>query len=393
MLNLQKESQDELPLGKILGITVFILLIGIGGLKWYGDYQNEQEADKWYIKAKDYCRSNDSAGCITAIDKALSRKEKPEYLKVKFNVLYSQSKLYESKALLEKLIALDPKNAHLYYLMSNLQYNDDDLKAATQSIEKAVQLEPRDVTYRISQAALYSHASDIDKARKVYEQLLQEDPNNFNAWDQYANAYANNNMENEALALRLKGVAQFPNDFRHHFGLASLYDNMDKEAEAVKEYRRSLEVHPLKNSIAATRIFEITGKHVPPTLENLKTDQIPFESKAKVMFIEASVNGVQGRFLLDTGASFSVIFKSKAAQFDIHPQKITLPMEAANGAIIQAPVAYGNLRIGRYDIQNSCFTVIPDLHDPNVDGIIGMNVMEGFQFEIDQSSHLITLKR
>jgi predicted aspartyl protease len=126
-------------------------------------------------------------------------------------------------------------------------------------------------------------------------------------------------------------------------------------------------------------------------LENATTDTLPIETRNRLTFVTADINGNKGRFLLDTGASISVVFKSKAPQYRLAPLDQVITAETANG-FAQAPLAYGHLRLGRQDIDNARFAVLKDLSNASVDGIIGMDILGLFRFEIDRNQGLLTLR-
>jgi clan AA aspartic protease (TIGR02281 family) len=368
-----------------------MIMLGVG-FSWYANIQQEKKADEWLAQAQDNYRTNNLSQGLVNIDKALAIKEKPEYLKVKLNILYNQNKVSETKLVLTKLIQFEPTNPHYYYLRGLMAFNEENLAEALQDMSKAAELKPDNLFYLLQKAILLSDLQKNDESTQLFEKLLKLDPKNYDVWDQYSIALYDNGFTDKAFAIRKRGLEAFPKNFMHHFGMANLLDETGRKQEAVEAYKQSLMLHPLEDSIAAKRIYEITGKRVPPEWENLTSDAVPFESQGNVMFVTADVNGEKGRFLVDTGASFAIIFKSKVDKFKVKLLPVVIPIQTANG-FIQASIAYGDLQLGKYNMNDVKFAVSPDLSDNSVDGVIGMNVLNDFKFEIDQASHEIRLKR
>lgn len=390
MKTLSTETSSDRSIFKITaGISLVVL--AFMGLGWFWvRHENSKKADTYYAKAQDACEHDHLDSCLSQLTQALQLQEKPEYYRLKFNALFSQDKTYESRQVLEKLLQLEPNNAHYHYLMSRIAENAGEEKLSFQSLDKALQLQPNNGDYQIAKATMLVERDRRKEAIPIYEQLLTKEPRHYHYWDQYALSYSNYEQWKPALKIRLRGVQQNPKDFYQYFGLGQLYDSMGKKADAVSAYRHSLELHPLENSIAASRIYALTGTRVPATLENATTDSLPLETHGNLSYITADINGTKGRFLLDTGASLSVVFKSKAFRYQLTPLTQVISAETANG-FTQAPLTYGSMRLGRQDIENVRFAILKDLSNPAVDGIIGMDVLGLFRFEIDRNEGLLTL--
>ncbi len=143
-----------------------------------------------------------------------------------------------------------------------------------------------------------------------------------------------------------------------------------------------MELNPRKGSLAAARYFEITHTRVPPELENISVDEIELETRGNTMYIGARINGMPGRFVLDTGASFTAIHERSAARFGILPTSQSVPMQTANG-VIQAPVAFADIQVGRHSMPRSGVLLIPDPGNTAEDGLLGMDSLRQLNAQID----------
>lgn len=390
-MRLTQTQEPEFPLGKLIALICGAgLILGLLGA-WFMDFQTVQQADEFYATAQDHFKNNRAESSLASIKRALLLKEKPEYLKLKVDVLLNQNKPYEADLVLEKLLPMEPKAAHLRSLSGRLAYADENTDKAIQRYQEAIAIEPANTDYKVELANLYFRAGKAKEATALFDSLIEKMPQYKLAWNQYITALINQEKSEPAIALAQRSVAQFPTDSDFHFLLATAYDRAGQNQNAAASYLKSLELEPMKDSIAATRIFELTGKRVPLRLEQMDSRQVPFEREGKVMFVQARVNGRSGRFLLDTGASLSVLYSNRLADYGIHSTDATIEAETAGG-MIQAPVAYADVEMGNQSESSLRFAILPPPKQIEADGIIGMNFLEKFRFEIDQNSHKITLQ-
>ena len=120
--------------------------------------------------------------------------------------------------------------------------------------------------------------------------------------------------------------------------------------------------------------------------------------------IKASINGVKGLFILDTGASNSCVGFEAAQKFSLKKVKDSKILAAGAGAIgMFTQVSKNNtLKIGRLKIDKSAL-VLFDLSHVNaalinynaqpVDGIIGADVLKKVKGIIDYEKKYLYLKK
>lgn len=387
-MSIYSNDDSGLPLGKlILGSTLVIVLV-IAGFQLYAMTQADKKAEQFLAVARDHTRLQRPEQALQAIEQSLRLKEKPEALELKANIQMNQNHVYAADKTLERLIELKPDNAHYRYMAGIAALNEEELNEASEHLREAVRLEPQNADYAVALANMLHREGKTKEAKAQYEALIKKDPQYKIAWQQYQLAFSNSGAHEEAVKIAERALKQFPNDSDFYFLLATTFDNMGKKAEAVAAYRKSLELEPMQDSVAAQRIYEITGKHVPLHLENMAADSIPFESRNKLMYVEGEVNGRKGRFLLDTGASVSVIYASRIAKYNLLPSPLRIEVQTANG-VIQVPVTYGSVKLGRQRVEPVVLGVLPDPKKLDADGIIGMNVMSEFRMEIDRNARRI----
>lgn len=387
----ETKRETDFSLGKCLLIVGIVIGLAGGALWYFINQESAKEADKLWVQAKDELQNRQFDTGLDHINKAIQWMEKPEYLETKADLFYNQGKAFELEKVLERLMILKPKQAHYAYLAGNIAYNDGRDADALARYEMACKAEPGNTDYQLARANQLMRVNRKTEALRLFREIIRKDPSNPETWNQLALNYSNNSNYSEALAIRQEAIRQFPNEPLHYFQLGQLDESMGKKQNAVAAYRKSLELHPLQNSIAAERIFSLTGKRVPPKLEALVTDRVPFQAYGNLMLVSTEVNGRRGMFLVDTGASVSVVFDRAFSQYGLRKSERMMAVETAGG-FINVPATYTTVRIGRYAIDNVMLAISPALKSiPGTDGIIGMNILQNFRMDVDHQSHMLVL--
>jgi len=134
--------------------------------------------------------------------------------------------------------------------------------------------------------------------------------------------------------------------------------------------------------VAAKRYYEITHTRVPPQLEAIRADEIPLDRHGSILFIQASINGVPGRFILDTGASVTSVVPDSLQKFKIIPSSQTAKMRTANGAV-HAALAYADIELGQHTLRQAMISVLPEGLGPDCDGLFGLDSLRQLNAQLD----------
>lgn len=91
-------------------------------------------------------------------------------------------------------------------------------------------------------------------------------------------------------------------------------------------------------------------------------------------WLEASLNGVPARFLVDTGATVTAVSEEVAAQAGLQPRRGGVPVRiaTANGAMNAEISSADNLSFGNVEARGVDVVIAPSLGTTNV---LGMNVL------------------
>ena len=144
-------------------------------------------------------------------------------------------------------------------------------------------------------------------------------------------------------------------------------------------------------------------KTLPEILIKENYKKIKFKiSKTQHLLIKASINGVKGSFILDTGASNSCVGFEVVELFQLNPGTSKTKAAGAGATDMFTQIAKNNtLQLGRWK-SNDFHLVIFDLSHVNqaltqhkakpVQGIIGADVLLNGKAIIDYFNHCLYLK-
>jgi clan AA aspartic protease (TIGR02281 family) len=123
---------------------------------------------------------------------------------------------------------------------------------------------------------------------------------------------------------------------------------------------------------------------------------IPFLKNGAVMVVKATVNEkVSANFVVDTGASYTMISRATAKELDIDLEKKlpTIPFQTVNGTI-QAPlITLDSIELGGMRIRDLTAAVHDISSDPGSVGLLGLNFLNNFRMDIDMKGQILVLEK
>jgi predicted Zn-dependent protease/predicted aspartyl protease len=377
-------------------IALAILVCAGGTIFFQIDKACTEKADAAYAVAKDLVDQEDYDSALEKLDEAISQKRKSQFYHLKYQILQAQEKYNEAEISLEKAIENDPKNTYYLYQSAVFYCNRGaDPDKGIERLKRIVSIEPKNSDYRLTYGATLAQFGKFEEGIKVLEQLLKEDPNYENVWNDLAAIYNYAGYPDKALKMRQEAVKRYPKSAGHWFWLGNIYDLQNNKSKAVEAYRKSIALEPESGGHAAYRIAQLTGSKVPEQYREIIEDGVPVVFRNTHAFVRAEVAGYTGVFLLDTGATDTILYERflDKHQLDIGEDNPTTKYETAGG-IISAPILYADIKIARFNIQNARVAVIDDpKQDKYSDGIIGMNVLKNFNVRLDNLKGRILLSR
>jgi clan AA aspartic protease (TIGR02281 family) len=123
--------------------------------------------------------------------------------------------------------------------------------------------------------------------------------------------------------------------------------------------------------------------------------EIPYRKQQNIILVEATLNAMYTtHFMIDTGATYTIISSSVAENLRLEPEPETplMTLQAASGEINAPVVNIDTIAFGNLNIPN----VMAAIHDidssPDISGVIGLNLLNRFTMTVDASRHILILE-
>ncbi|MEI7474050.1 MAG: tetratricopeptide repeat protein [bacterium] len=371
-----------------IAIFIFIGLFCVIGVF----FDQEKKSEKTLALVKDLYNKGSYEEVIAKVNETLPFAHREELLFTKFESLMELGKFYEAETLSKELLKLNAKNDKCYYLLGLLYYNTGDFTKSSESFKKAIELQPKNIDYKLNLARILAQNGNYDDAIKVYAQIMKEDQRYEVAWAEMANTYNTIGNKKEVLRLRKDAVKRFPNNSYDHYMLGVIYDELKMKKQAIISFKKSIDLQPDADTDAKDRLEKLTGKSYSVTFGS--QERIPYHGMGNLMLINTKVNNVKGTFLVDTGAMTTVLYSRFLKNNNI--KLITNSfgvIEMANGKKSFAPSTYIDVQMGSKNLTDIRAYILPDTKNMNIDGIIGMNVLNNFSFQIDSGKNSILINK
>ena len=123
--------------------------------------------------------------------------------------------------------------------------------------------------------------------------------------------------------------------------------------------------------------------------------------ETKHYLIEAKVNGIDGRFILDTGASNSCVCISLEDKFKVISQKSKEKASSANSEMTHTKISKSNaIQIGKWEDKidlisfdmNHINNALSQKKVPPIDGILGADILKKTKAILDYKTNRLYLK-
>jgi len=128
----------------------------------------------------------------------------------------------------------------------------------------------------------------------------------------------------------------------------------------------------------------------PPDAASLSV--LPIALDDGVPRAAASIEGIQGYFMLDTGASSTVLYHHYFDQLGVKtPMDELVEMQWIGGVVDMAPYTVNDFALGSTSFKHATILLPPNSSgdDPRYDGIIGRNLMEYYMMYFDYQGHAV----
>lgn len=372
-----------ITLGIFVVIGLFLLVVSF--------FQHQKKAEEELATIKDLYNKCEYAQVLSKINTNNYLQNNEDILFIKFESLMASGDFYEAETVIKKLIKMDSSNDQYHYYASVLYFNMGEFPNAIKEGEKAVSLNTKNIDYKLSLARLFSY-DHKDKAIKIYKEIMQQDSRYEIAWAELSNIYEYNNDKNNLLKCREEAARKFPDNSYDQYMLGLVYEKSGRKNEALEFYKKALNLDPYSEIDAQERIEKITGKSY--SMAQFKKERIPLDKMGNLLIAEVKINGAIGRFLVDTGASSTLIYKNFIKKNHLKLKTDTVGVfQMANGQKDFAPATYVDVKIGHHIFHDMRAYLSSGRGESGFDGLIGMDTLENFHFQVDSENRELILER
>lgn len=235
-------------------------------------------------------------------------------------------------------------------------------------------------------ANILDNLSDFDEALKVSNDLIAMSPGMPDYYFERAQIRQNAKKYRDAIDDYYSVIGLTDNiamlNSMVFDGLSGSYRNLGQYCEAIGALQLWISANPDRNDTAVVRgmIKEYQAKGKCTSAYATGSDRFPTQGK-NVILAKVSINGTEGTFIVDTGASFVAVTKAFAA-------RAKLPIDGNNGIALQTANGVSQathtdaatVKVGRVEASDITAVVLSDdgALGNEVDGLLGRSFLSRF---------------
>lgn len=390
---LTTKQQDNGFIKILLIITLASSLLA-GILVSINFIQSQSKARTLAAKAQDHFRQQNLDKAEAEIEEALKYNKCAKNYFIEAQILAGQGFLNEASEAVSEALKKEPQNDKYLFLSGQLHSSLGQHKEALELFTTANKLAPKVIEYKKGIGDEYLSLREFDKAAIIYEEILKLEPKDRDYWINLAVVYNRQEKLDKGLEVKLRALDKLPDDAYLWYQVGAQYVVMKNTKEATQAFQKALELDP-----------NIGGEEIIAAIENgsLYNDSskqkaerkeyvIPVHFYQGHALIDVKINGYRGAFLVDTGASDTCIFQDFLTKYELKfPKSAFLTQYQTAGGLISVPVTYADLKIGDLSLKSHKMAILKSAPFTNINGIIGMSVLQKYNMQIDNSKHVLRL--
>ncbi len=173
----------------------------------------------------------------------------------------------------------------------------------------------------------------------------------------------------------------------YHVNQGKLFYQQSRYAEALSSLNFAVQLDP-ELQIELQELMDAARQR----LSNAGDIVVPLQKNENNVLVDVSVNGFSRRFVLDTGASLTVLSAKFAREIELLPvDSEFIVLNTANG-VVRAPLAtVDSIGLGNAIVRNVKVAILDNMGP--VEGLLGLNFLNQFDIDIDHSIGEMILSR
>jgi predicted Zn-dependent protease len=392
------QQASDLFLKKFLltGLTLFTVL-GVGLWGWC-EFQQRHEAQAFYAMALDALSKDDPYLAEEKVNQALLLSDQAAFHVAKATIHLAKDEPHQAEAALARATQLAPDNSSYLYKLAELRALNHAPESDTLPLlRQVVSKDAKNTEAQLLLANVLFQFGHTEESLSVLRRLVAQDPSFEVAWDAMAGIYQQTGNTARMIDTLKAALKQMPKHTPFWLYLGNAYQAVHDRPNAIRAFTQVMRLDNEGDwGLAAAKALRAMGvTSVPKQLGIVLEDSLPAEFRGSHVYVRAFVQGREGLFLLDTGATDSVLFTpfTKNNPLNLPPNPPRQFYDTAGG-IISAPVYSLPVKLGRFHFPWIRFGVIPPANpDVPFDGIIGMNVVGAYRLTIDRHQARVLLSR
>jgi clan AA aspartic protease (TIGR02281 family) len=177
-----------------------------------------------------------------------------------------------------------------------------------------------------------------------------------------------------------------------YFNMARSYEKLGQFCDALVPIEAWVALDPARNDTSQTRamLADLSAKGNCGSTATTGEAVVPIGRSGQTVIVSASINGVSGRFVLDTGATFVSLKRSFADRAKVEVDEgSSTKLHTANGISEGQRGRAKTMALSKLVAQNVPIIVQTDdraTYGPKIDGLLGMSFLSRFDMTIDAKS-------
>jgi len=177
-----------------------------------------------------------------------------------------------------------------------------------------------------------------------------------------------------------------------YFGMMRCYEKLEQFCDATVPIEAWVALNPTRNDTSQTRTIlgELSRKGNCTAATAAGEEVVPIGRIGQTITVSGSINGVPGRFILDTGATFVALKKSYAQKAKVDVDETSSVRLATANGITEARRGHAkSVALKKLAAQNVAVVVQTDdraTYGDKIDGLLGMSFLSRFDMAFDAKS-------
>ncbi|MDW6024162.1 TIGR02281 family clan AA aspartic protease [Mesorhizobium sp. BAC0120] len=244
--------------------------------------------------------------------------------------------------------------------------------------------------------------SDYSRSIELANRLIEMEPNGDNGYFLRAVAYEGDNQCEKAIADYSSAIELFGNkDSISSVGYESMsrcYEQLGQYCDAMVPIKSWVALDPGSHENDQTRsiLRRLSSKGGCAEETTGKKEETIRRKAGNVIKVDASINGVKGTFVIDTGATFVTVKKRSAEKAGLKAAGQRIKLNTANGTVDGYLTRADSVKLRSLEAERVQLVVQVD-DDANygdgTDGLLGMSFLSRFDVAMDSKALRIRPKK